>query len=88
MKNFLNFIVWKWNKWEFWQKCMVGSIPFIFLNVVLPDPYARYTGFIPTVVMLGFTFKWWVWDTAIASYKEYIEERNTLFQQIKESDSK
>lgn len=88
MKNILNFIGWQYRKLETWQKWYLFA-GFLFGGGVgytgTPNNWASMTG-------IGIIFfmmcKWFIWDALVSSYKKYQEERNTLFQNIKESDAK
>jgi len=86
MKEVINFIVWQWNKWEFWQKCFICSCSFIGASLVAPQPYAQFLGMIPMGVVFVFTFKWWVWDGAKEQWIKYKTEKQKLFTTIKDSE--
>lgn len=86
MKEFLNFVVWKWQKWEFWQRCFVGSLLFYIASVFAPAPYSIYLSAVPMVVVFSFIFKWWFIDQAIKTWNDYKAEKEKLFTTIKDSE--
>lgn len=86
MKNLLNFVVWKWNKWELWQKCFIGSSVFFGAALVAEPPYNVYLSSVPMCVILGFSLKWFIWDSTIKTWKDYQAEKTELFSKIKDSE--
>lgn len=82
----LSFIKWQWNKWAFWQKCFIVGSSFAGAALTAPEPYITYLATIPIAIIFGFTFKWYVWDGVITSYKEFKQEQQDLFTKIKNSD--
>lgn len=88
MKNIINFIRWQWRKWDLWQKCFIVGAFFGGSGFVAPAPYGTYILMIPTALLFVFTFKWWMWDSTVESYKKYQAEKSNLFETIKTSDQK
>jgi len=88
MKNIINFICWQWRKWDLWQKCFIVGFGLMGSGLVVPAPYCTYILMIPTVILIVFTLKWWVWDSTVKSYKQYQAEKSNLFETIKTSDQK
>ena len=86
MKEILGFITWQWRKWELWQKIFIVSMFVFVVAVMLPEPYDIYVVSTLMFAMLGWTFKWAVWDNLKVSWQKYREERNKLFKTIKDSD--
>jgi hypothetical protein len=86
MKEILGFIAWQWRKWELWQRLFIVSMIVFVGAILLPDPYDVYVVLVLMSVMLGWTFKWAVWDNLRANWQKYREERNRLFKIIKDSD--
>lgn len=86
MKELLNFVVWKWQKWEFWQRCFVGSLAFYVASVFAPTPYSIYLSAVPMAVVFGFMLKWWVWDQSAKAWNDYKAEKKELFTTIKDSE--
>jgi hypothetical protein len=87
MKEILGFIAWQWRKWELWQRIFIVSMIVFVGAILLPDPYDVYVVLALMFVMLGWTFKWAVWDNVHANWQKYKQERNQLLQIIKDSDS-
>lgn len=85
-KEVINFIHWQWSKYDFWQKCFVGSSAFFGAAIAAPQPYATYLSFVPMAVVFSFMTKWLIWDGTKAAWNRYKEEKQTLFTTIKESD--
>ena len=88
MKNIFNFIGWQYRKLATWQKW------YLFAGLLFgggigytgsPNNWASIAGI---VIIFSIMTKWFIWDPLTNSYKQYLEERNNLFQNIKESDSK
>ena len=86
MKEILGFIQWQWRRWELWQKIFIVSMSVFVVAVMLPNPYDVYVVLALMFAMLGWTFKWAVWDNLQASWLKYKQERNRLFNTIKDSD--
>ena len=86
MKEILGFIAWQWRKWELWQRIFIVSMAVFAGAVLLPNPYDVYVVMTLTFAMLGWTFKWAVWDNVQANWQKYKQERNQLLQIIKDSD--
>jgi hypothetical protein len=86
MKEIVNFLKWQWNKFEFWQKCFVGSSFFVGSALVAPSPYNLWLSYIPMIVVFGFLTKWMIWDGVRSSWLKYKQERNSLLTTIKQSD--
>lgn len=86
--DLLNFVKWQWNKFEFWQKTFLISILLMFSSLFFDPP----NNFL--IIMAGFsivtfwTVKWFVFDVLVKSYSSFQKEKATLFEKIKESDTK
>ena len=85
MKEVLNFVVWKWRKWEFWQKCYIVGAFFFGLGIGLPEPVRNYFFAVPITMVLVFTGKWFMWDQVKDSWLAYKKEKEELFETIKDS---
>lgn len=86
MKEIINFIVWQWNKWEFWQKCFICSSVFFGASIAAEPPYSQYLSIIPVLVAFAFMCKWWVWDGCKEQWRKYQAEKDGLFTKIKDSE--
>ena len=86
MKEVFGFIAWQWRRWELWQRLFIVNMIVFAGSVMLPEPYDVYAVSALMFVLLGWTFKWAVWDNLKASWAKYREERNRLFKTIKDSD--
>lgn len=86
MKEVFNFLKWQWQKFEFWQKCFVGSSFFIGASIVAEPPYDQYLGMVPLVIVGAFFIKWVVIDGTRSAWQRYKQERNQLLTTIRDSD--
>ena len=86
MKEILGFIAWQWRKWDLWNDAFIVSMAVFVGAILLPDPYDVYVVLALMFAVLGWTFKWAVWDNLRANWQKYREERNRLFKIIKDSD--
>jgi hypothetical protein len=86
MKNILCFIRWQWNKWETWQKFYILGAFLFGMAAVLPQPYSHFVGSIPVIMLFLTVGKWWIWDPLQSAYSEFKNERQNLFEVIKNSD--
>jgi hypothetical protein len=79
----LRYLNWVWRSWELWQKTFVVAMILNLSSLLAPAPYNQYllmAGILPLFLWTG---KWWIWDRAIESYKEYKKQRDGLFDTIK-----
>ena len=83
--QFFRFLKWQWNKWEFWQKIFMISILTQLLGALLPAPYGMILTFSGISVVLGFAVKWFIWDSAVKNWKLYQDERQNIFNKVKDS---
>lgn len=88
MKDIFKFIRWQWNKFEFWQKCWIVSMTAFGAGITQDGVTSKILIAIPMLVIFSFALKWFIWDRAIESWKEYKEEKSSLFEKIKTSDQK
>lgn len=87
MKNILDFFKWQWGKFEFWQKCFVGSSFFFGAALAAPSPYNLWLSYIPMIVVFGFLTKWMIWDGTRSQWQKYQKEKQGLFDTIKDSET-
>lgn len=88
MNKLFAFLKWHWSKWTPGQRVYILSAGFIGAGI------ADYweSGIINLPMRIGFgmmlavLIKWFFWDTTIASWKRFEEERKDLFKTIKESE--
>lgn len=83
MKELAGYISWVWRNWELWQKTFVIAFILNAASIFAPNPYDFYMLSVGIGMMFVWTGKWWVWDRAIESYKEYKKQRDGLFDTIK-----
>lgn len=83
--QFFRFIKWQWSKWVFWQKMFLASIIVQLASTFMPDPYNDIFRFTGIVVVLGFAVKWFIWDSIVNSWNNYKQERQNMFNDIKDS---
>lgn len=86
--NILNFFKWQWDKWQLWQK--MYFIAFILLiGGVLRIPIIGEYGLpIAIFILVWYLVKWFVMEPIKNSWKTYNEEKQKLFETIKESDKR
>ena len=83
IKEILLFIKWQWRKWEFWQKCFIFGAFFFGMGLGLPQPYRTYGMAVPLIIFFVSTFKWWIFDPMMESWRTYKKEKQNLFDTIK-----
>ncbi len=88
MREIFRFIQWQWSKFEFWQKCFVGSSAFFGAALVADQPLANYLFAAPMLVTGSFLIKWVIIDGTRAAWGRYKKERNELLDTIKNSEFK
>lgn len=86
MKNVIQFLRWQWNKWESWQKVFIIATVVGIVGMTMPDPYGTVLISAQLITVLGYFFKWAIWDSIKKSYAQYQKERSELFEKIKSSD--
>lgn len=85
IKDLWNFLVWQWQRWQLWQRLWIVGAGFFGAAIVAPDHMQIYLFAVPVIIVVGCTFKWWLWDSVRASYAEYRRERDTLLDRIRDS---
>jgi hypothetical protein len=48
-----------------------------------PSPYNMYIGVVPVAMFFVSTFKWWMFDPMMESWRKYKKEKQNLFDTIK-----
>lgn len=84
----LNFVKWQWNKFEFWQKTFLFSFFLMFLSLFFEHPNNFLIIAAGFSIVTFWTVKWFVIDVMVKNYSNYQKEKSTLFEKIKESDTK
>lgn len=79
----LRYLNWVWRNWELWQKTFVVAMTLNVTSALAPAPYNQYLLMAGILPLFVWTCKWWIWDRAIESYKEYKKQRDGLFDEIK-----
>ncbi len=79
----LRWLRWQWRQWETWQKCWIFGMFCMGISVGAPNPVDLYFASIGIIMLLGWTFKWWVFDVVKESYNKYKRQRDGLFDKIK-----
>ena len=85
MKNILGFLGWQYRRMELWQKTYIVGAFFFGLGMGLEQPYKQWAMMVPIALVLVWMLKWAVWDATRRSWAKYKEERQTLFDTIKDS---
>jgi hypothetical protein len=74
---------WQWRQFETWQKFWVLGCSFLGAGI-MSDGLARKIFFaVPIMILLVYTFKWWIYEPAVSSWRKYKEQRDTLFDTIR-----
>lgn len=85
MKKVLNFIAWKWNKFDTWQKIWFFGMFWFGGYITAPKGSTHEL----VCVILGFGalaivfFKWMVWDMLQSSWEEYNKEQEQIVEIMK-----
>lgn len=85
MKELFNFIRWQWRKYELWQKWWIVGAGFFGAGITSSKDYSHYFFAVPVSIIFFYTFKWWIWEPAKESWREYKQEKQNLFETIKTS---
>ena len=85
MKIF-QFIRWQWRQWEWWQKTFIVSAFLFGVSANLSEPYKTWVWGISMANIVFWLMKWVLWDGTKSAYRKFVEEQNSLFTTIKESD--
>ena len=85
MKEILNFVVWQWNKFQTWQKGYIVGAFFVGAGIMAPQPWSNYIFAVPMIMLFCWTAKWWIWDELKKSWNKYQDEKQNLFNTIKDS---
>ena len=83
--QFFRFLKWQWSKWIFWQKMFLASITVQILSVFMSSPYDDIFRFTGIGVVFAFAVKWLIIDNIVKSWNTYKEERQDMFNTIKDS---
>jgi hypothetical protein len=83
IKEILLFIKWQWRKCEFWQRCYLVGAFFLGMAAFSPSPYNMYIAVVPVAMFFVSTFKWWMFDPMMESWRKYKKEKQNLFDTIK-----
>jgi len=86
MKEFIGWIQWSWFNFQFWQKAFIFAIAIQAISWLFPLPVGLYLSSFGVAIILGFIFKWAIWDTARSSWTKYKAYRNELLSTIKNSE--
>ena len=85
-KEIIDFIIWQWQKFEFWQKTFIFSSFFFGAAVVADPPYKGYLSLVPMAVVFCYMTKWLIWDGTKSAWNRYKKEKSELFNTIKGSE--
>lgn len=77
------WINWQWRQFETWQKAWITGAFFFGAGIGTEGLLRSVLFGIPLAIFFGYTFKWWFYDPALASWREYKRQRDTLFDEIK-----
>ncbi len=86
MKEFLGWLAWTWRNWEPWQKMFMFAMFLQGAGWGLGGDYGLYVTGLGMIIVMGYILKWFVWDSAKASWAKYKEHRNELLTTIKHSE--
>lgn len=85
--NVIRFIQWQWQKLELWQKLFVFAMFLQGLGWTRGDEIGQWIGLSGLAIILAFMTKWFIWEPLRDNWIKYQEERQGLFDKIKNSDS-
>lgn len=86
MKEIGRFLKWHWDKWSWGQRVYILGAG--FFGAGLGKWFE--TGIVPWQIQVAFTIwgvilaKWFFWDSTIASWKTYKQEKADIFRKIEE----
>jgi hypothetical protein len=86
MKDIIGYLRWTVSNWDITDRLYWGGITIVFIGLFLPEPTAWYIITIGVTCLLISFVKGLVWESLKRSYGRYKDERNKLFNTIKESD--
>ncbi len=90
MKEIWNYIHWSWVGFQTWQKMFVFAMLLQITGWIIALTYSDvglWISHIGLVIVLGYIFKWFIFDNVKDSWNKYKQERNKLLTTIKESDN-
>jgi len=88
MKEFIGWLGWTWRNWEPWQKMFMFAMFLQGVGWGIGGDYGIYVTGVGMIVIMGYIFKWFVYDSMKASWNKYKEHRNELLTTIKHSEKK
>ena len=86
MKEFIGWTVWTWRNWELWQKLFIAGMLLQIIGWFVPGTAGLFVSGLGLGIIFGHILKWFVWDSAKASWEKYKQHRNELLTTIKDSD--
>ena len=86
MKKVLNFIAWKWNQYDVWQKlwwfaCFNLGGYIVAQKGSTHEQVCQYLFVVPMTIVF---FKWFVWDMVKNSWDEYNKEQEEIVRIMKD----
>ena len=86
MKDIIGYLRWTISNWDATDRLYWGGVTITLIGLILPEPTAWYIITIGVSCLFLSFVKGLVWESVKRSYGRYKEERNKLFNTIKESD--
>ena len=86
IKELYNFLIWKWQSFQTWQKMFLAAMAIQTLGWFVPGTIGMILAGLGIAVVFGYMLKWFVWDELRNSWAKYKAERNSLLTTIKNSD--
>ncbi len=84
MKDFWLFVKWQYAKLEFWQKVFIVNFFLLGFTAFRTDEVSRTIFYITMFVPFLYMVKWFVIDQTIDSWKRFKQNKENLFNTIKE----
>lgn len=86
-QNVINFVIYCWKSWEFWQKALIINIVLQAACWLFAEPYRTYISGVGWTLLIGVFFNWWWKDLLLPKWQKYKEHKNQLLTTIKESEN-
>ena len=78
------WLSWQWRQFETWQKAWIVGCMFVGASIGTNSERMRMIYLaVPITIFLCYTFKWWIYEPAMNSWKEYKKQKETLFDTIR-----
>lgn len=83
----VKFCLWQWRRFDLWQRLLILVPLLTLINVFVPEPYQGWLTLIAGGILLILVISFVIVDGILPSWQRYRQERQQLFDRIKNSDS-